>query len=389
MHLQAQVNLPPRSPIVDDLKLLVVDDEPGMRLGVQRALKNFEIPVPESTESAGICVELAETGEEAIDKIHREKPDILLLDYKLPGLSGLQILEKFQIEESEMVIIMMTAYASLETAVTAIKQGAFDFLPKPFTPDELKKLLVKAVQNLLLARQVKRLAQEKQQVRFEFIRVLGHELKSPLNAVEGYLNLMHSRSAGEQIAEYDHMIDRSLIRLDGMRKLIADLLDLTRIESGRKKREFKICRIENLARQAIETFQTDSENQNITLLMHCDPDLEYYGDPGEIEIILNNLISNAIKYNKPSGSVEISLSRTSDALKISVKDSGIGMSAEESERLFQEFSRIKNNKTRNILGSGLGLTIVQKTAQLYHGEVTVESQPDAGSCFTVLLRENV
>ena len=132
---------------------------------------------------------------------------------------------------------MITAYASIETAVTATKRGAYDFLAKPFTPDELKSTIRKAAARLILAKQTRKLAEEKRQVRFEFIRVLGHELKAPLNAVEGYLRMFKDRSLGDDPAAYDEGIDRSLMRIDGMRKLIADLLDMTQIESGRKNRQ--------------------------------------------------------------------------------------------------------------------------------------------------------
>lgn len=370
---------------MEPLKLLIVDDESGMRLGVQRALKNFQIPIPESDEFVSIQVEMAETGEEGIQLIHANRPDILLLDYKLPGQNGLEILEHIQTEDSEMVIIMITAYASLETAVSAIKQGAFDFLAKPFTPDELKRMLLKAAQNLLLARQLKRMAQEKQQVRFEFTRVLGHELKSPLNAIEGYLNLMQSRTAGNQLESYDHMVNRSLERLEGMRKLIADLLDLTRIESGKRQRNMIIQDIIPLAHCALENVKQQAEQQKINFSIHSVNQLDFYCDTTEMEMIFNNLMTNAVKYNKPGGSVDLTITNESGDLVITIRDTGIGMSQQEIAGLFQEFKRIKNEKTKNILGSGLGLTIVKKIVKLYNGEIKVESQVDSGTTFTISL----
>ena len=101
---------------------------------------------------------------------------------------------------SDMLTIMITAYASIETAVSATKRGAYDFLAKPFTPDELKSTIRKAAARLILAKQARKLAEEKQQVRFEFIRVLGHELKAPLNAVAGYLDLIQKHPLGDRLA---------------------------------------------------------------------------------------------------------------------------------------------------------------------------------------------
>jgi signal transduction histidine kinase len=113
------------------------------------------------------------------------------------------------------------------------------------------------------------------------------------------------------------------------------------------------------------------------------------GDRSEIEIILNNLISNAVKYNRDNGTVTVKLTDSPDEVTMTVSDTGIGMSEEERERLFGEFVRIKNDKTRNILGSGLGLNIVKRIAALYDGRVSVESTPEVGSTFSVVLRKRL
>ena len=116
----------------------------------------------------------------------------------MPGISGLDVLDRLAGMQTDMLTIMITAYASIETAVTATKRGAYDFLAKPFTPDELKSTIRKAAARLILAKQARKLAEEKRQVRFEFIRVLGHELKAPLNAVAGYLELIQERTPGRR-----------------------------------------------------------------------------------------------------------------------------------------------------------------------------------------------
>ena len=110
-------------------------------------------------------------------------------------------------------------------------------------------------------------------------------------------------------------------------------------------------------------------------------------DRGEIEIILNNLVSNAVKYNRDGGQVDVTVRADEQSVALEVRDTGIGMSREDLERLFQDFVRIKNEKTRNILGSGLGLSTLKKLATLYGGEVSVTSEPDVGSTFTVVLRK--
>jgi signal transduction histidine kinase len=370
---------------VETINVLVTDDEIGMRLGVLRTLRDFTMHVSEVDETVGFAIDHAESGEEALEKIRRQPPDILLLDHKMPGISGLEVLERLTGMKIDTLTIMITAYASIETAVSATKQGAYDFLAKPFTPDELRSTIRKTATRLILARRARRLAEEKQQVRFEFIRVLGHELKSPLNAVHGYLQLIKKRQCGDDLTAYGEMIDRSLDRLDGMYKLVRDLLDITQIESGRKTRTLVETDVVAVARKAVETVQAEAQARRIAIRVHAGGDVSMSADAGEIEMLLNNLLSNAVKYNRDAGSVDLTIERRDAQVVVSVADSGIGMTPEESARIFNEFVRIKNELTQGILGSGLGLSLVKKIAQLYDGEVRVESRPNAGSTFTVTL----
>ena len=126
------------------LRILVVDDEPGMQQGIARALRDFKLSLPYMQMEVGFDVTTTDNGEKALELIEKTRPDILMLDHKLPGISGLDVLEKIAPRKDEMLTIMITAYASLETAITAIKRGAYDFLAKPFTPIELRDVVSKA-----------------------------------------------------------------------------------------------------------------------------------------------------------------------------------------------------------------------------------------------------
>jgi two-component system sensor histidine kinase/response regulator len=373
---------------VERLRILVVDDELGMRLAVCRALEKFSVRVSDIDGEVGFEVDQAVSGEEALEKMKTSFPDILLLDHKLPGLSGLDVLQTLASADHDLLTIMITAYASLETAVLATKRGAYDFLAKPFTPDELKAAVYKAAKHLTLQRQAKKLAQEKRQFRFQTISIVAHELKAPIAAIDGYLSIIKERSAGEDQEIYDHMVDRCLVRLQGMRKLIKDLLDLTRIESGQTKRQLTELDVREVAQSLIESLLPIAAERHITLKLQAARPVSLRADQEEIEIILNNLLSNAIKYNRENGSVEVGMEGRDGKVFLTVVDTGIGMTEGEASRLFSEFVRIKNKNTQNILGSGLGLSIVKKIAHFYDGEVSVKSQPNAGSTFTVVLKND-
>jgi len=369
-------------------RVLVVDDEPGIRVGVSRVLQNYSIEMPEVETKTLFEVEVVETAEEAIEKIKEKPPHILLLDNKLPGMSGLEALEKIvAMKLLETYTVVITAYASIETAVRATKHGAYDFLPKPFTPTDLKNTIHKVVKQLIVERKARELANEKKRIRFEFISLLAHELKAPINAVDGYLRILKDMNIADNPQLCHDLVERCLIRNEYMRKMINDLLDLTRIESGQKVRNIEEVNLRDIAQLAIETSLVEAQKRNITMTLHADSPVMIKADRNEMEIILNNLVSNAVKYNKDNGKVDVFLSREGEKITLRVKDTGIGMTTEECARLFQDFVRIRNKKTEAILGSGLGLSTVKKLAQIYGGDVSVRSAPDEGSTFTVELRD--
>lgn len=368
----------------DVLRILVADDETGIRTGIRRTLEGLKLEGDGFDGDLRIEVDEAADGNEARRKLQQQPVDLLMLDHSMPGCTGMEILEALD-EDADTLAIMVTAYASLEMAVQATKEGAFDFLAKPFTPTELRETVAKAARHLLAMRTARRLAAEKRRVRFEFLSVLAHELKAPLGAVEGYLRLLEEGITRDDQEATDRIVQRCLARMAAMRKLIFDLLDLTRIESGQKKRDLRTVDLGAILRTVIETFEPQADEQGISLVLDIDGDATMQGDPGELEIIFNNLVSNAVKYNRPGGRVDVRVDGEGDPLRIEVQDTGIGMTPEEVKTLFGEFVRIKNDKTRSILGSGLGLSIVRRLARLGGGDVTVVSEDDIGSRFTVTL----
>ncbi len=371
---------------MEALKVLVVDDEPGICSGIQRVLRNFSVGFPFVSEQIGFYVNESFTGENAMEIIESQPIDIVLLDNKLPGVQGIDILGKITANYPQTLVIFITSYASLDLAAKANTSGAFDFLPKPFTPAELKSIVESAAKHVYIKRMTAKMNKEGKQIRYQFLSVLSHELKSPLNAIEGYLKMMSNRQFGNDLNKYNEMLDRSLARVSGMRALIMDMLDLTRIESGKKNRDIKETNITQIAREAIDINEPMAIQRDVKISLLTSKKITMLADPEEIAIIINNLVSNAVKYNKENGKVGISLASDHDTVTIKVSDTGIGLAEDEIPKLFEDFVRIKNEKTRQISGSGLGLSIVRKIAGLYHGDINVQSIPGEGSTFTVKLK---
>ena len=367
------------------LSVLIADDESGMRSGISRTLEGLIVTDEHTQQDYSLNVQFAADGLEARDKLAQQEFDLLLLDHGMPGLTGMEILAQLTAENSTTMVVMITAYASLDMAVKATKQGAFDFLAKPFTPSELKEAVEKASRHLIVERTARKLALEKRRVRFEFISILAHELKAPLGAVEGYLRLLDEGITNDNPEATARIVTRSLARLEGMRKLIYDLLDLTRIESGQKQRVLKAVDPAEVATKALETFEPEATKRGITMELECSGETTMQGDNSELEIIFNNLVSNAVKYNRDAGLVRIDIFSDEETITIKVVDTGIGMSEEEVSRLFGEFVRIKNDKTRLIEGSGLGLSILRRLVRLNGGDIHVTSIEDEGTTFTATL----
>lgn len=371
------------------LKVLVIDDEPGIRSGVTRILSKHTVSYPFMDDDFGFeCLE-ASSGEEGIEIMDEKFPDIILLDNKLPGIKGMEVLEYIRQKKYDTMVAMITSYASLEIAVKATDDGAFDFIPKPFTPQELKSSIDTISKQLFLRRIARKMKDEGKKIRYQFLSILSHELKSPLNAIEGYLFLMKDKQAGNDIDNYMLMINRALDRIEAMRNLTMDLLDFTKVRLEKREEKVEEVDLKSLAKLSVSTVKPYAIQKNISIHLDAEPGIRMKADPDDIEIVLNNLLSNAVKYNKNDGSVNIIITRESENVMIVVKDTGIGMKQEEIHQLFKEFVRIRNEKTKNIHGSGLGLSIVRKITDIYKGKIEVESQPDYGTTFRVILPVNL
>lgn len=370
---------------MEKLKILVVDDEPGIRSGIERILRNYTVGFPFLDEDFSFDITEASTGEEALKIIAEVGIDIVLLDNKLPGMQGIEVLEEMNKNQFDGAVMMITSYASLDIAVKATNLGAYNFVPKPFTPQELKSALENISKHLFLKRMTRKMNKEGKQIRFQFLSVLSHELKSPINAIEGYLRIMQEKQVGNNIDEYMAMIDRSLIRIKGMRGLIMDMLDLTKLESGKKARNIQKVSVNDIAKMAVDAVLPMAIQRNIKIHFDTDSELSMLIDSGELEIILNNLLSNAVKYNKEGGVVHFNIKKKGNNLVFKIEDTGIGISRDNLSTLFKEFSRIKTEQTRDITGSGLGLSIAKKMVVLNNGEILVDSTPGIGTTFTVLL----
>jgi signal transduction histidine kinase len=216
--------------------------------------------------------------------------------------------------------------------------------------------------------------------------MVAHELKAPVAAVLGFMNLILDDSINISPEKEKEYIARSTKRLQALIEMVNDLLDISRMEIKKKEREIKELRIEEILKTTLEFLELELKKKGVSTNLNIAPGLPVIkADYNEINRLFTNIISNAMKYNKTNGSIDISVSYSGNYLITKISDTGIGMKPDEKEKLFQEFYRVKNDQTRNIPGTGLGLSIVKRIVESYSGKIEVESEFGKGTTFIIYL----
>jgi len=370
--------------IKDQSRILVIDDEIGICEGVKRAL-----------ELNGMLVDFALDGPAGIKILEEEKYDLVLLDIKMPQISGLDLIKMIQEIDPEIICIIITGYATVEMAVTAIKRGAYDFLTKPFSVEvlllavsqglERRNLLLEAKRIAQVEQEAKQLAEEKvrleklDQAKRQFIRLVTHELKSPVSAIENYLKLILQGYVDP--ADEKEILEHCIIRTREERKLIDDLLALGQLEVIESPPVFPVD-LGEVLESVLEECQEDISQKNLHLIQNIESVIpEFKAVPEQVKIVWRNLISNAVKYTPDQGEILIGIRFQGSKLIGWVQDSGIGISDQDQKYLFTEFFRASNAKEASIPGTGLGLVLVKRIIENLGGTITVTSHLGEGSTF--------
>jgi two-component system, OmpR family, phosphate regulon sensor histidine kinase PhoR len=220
----------------------------------------------------------------------------------------------------------------------------------------------------------------------QFVATVNHEIQSPLNTVMMQIQVILAGLAGELSQKQQTILSRVLQKLNNLARMASDLLDLARIESGLISLEREPVDMMAVIRDQVTFHQPRAEAQSVLLRVEGPETLPpVLANRRNMEGVISNLITNAIKYSPDGGQVTVSASVEKGYLCIRVKDSGIGIAQEDLKLIFQQFYRVKNEKTRPINGTGLGLAIVKRIVESHEGRIKVESRPGEGSTFTVLL----
>jgi signal transduction histidine kinase len=368
--------------------ILVVDDERGLREGCRRALTRYRYEV-----------DVAATGQEGLSKVLAHDFGVVLLDVKMPDISGIELLKHIHSHKPDSVCIIMTAYATVELAVQAMKLGAYDFIEKPFSDDALLLAVERGMDKHRLetasGRDLsvgegsaapsaeKRTLEECEQTSSTYSRKVAHELRAPIAAIRSFLTLiLQGYTTPEKTREWQ---ERAADRADDLLRLIDDVLNLARLKDADVERTPEIVSVEAVLKDVLGLHAPEAEAKGIRLQVEVKPCGSLVADAVHIKQLWTNLISNAIKYTSRGGKVFVRLVPEGESLVGSVQDTGIGIAHEDVPRLFREFFRTEQARAFAQHGTGLGLAIVKQIVEEYGGDIRVESEPGKGSRFTFRL----
>ena len=385
---------------VRDGRLLVVDDEESLRITTAAIL-----------EKEGYHVDTASSGDEAIALLADKDYDLVLTDLHMEGGDGLSVLNQIRRHSPLTISVVLTGFATVESAIAALQEGAYDYLVKPCDIDSMKHTIRRGVEHrrLMLAEQKARTDLEQLNLDLErriiertaeltrlngelaeanrakdvFLATLSHELRTPLTPVVGWIKLLRSGNLDEKsIAQALDAIERNAWLQS---KLIDDLLDTSRIATGKLHFEPKPTDLNTVVTAAIDTVRASASSRNIELTVNLWPSMMVVmGEPVRLQQIAWNLISNAIKFTEPGGRVTVATRNEGSQGRLVVTDTGIGIAPEFLPHVFDRFKQADGSTSRRHGGLGLGLAIADALAKLHGGKIEAESQGTGkGSSFTL------
>jgi len=483
----------------EKITILVVDDEKVVRDGCRRVLtgKGFEVLT-------------AEDGQKAMDLLSGESVDLILLDLKMPVMSGEEVLEITNAKYPDIPVIVITGHGTVDTAVECMKKGAYDFITKPFQIDQFLLTINRAADKRRLEQKAQLYEEEKKQnlydldleksrlktmincmangvmvtnrnlevvlhnpalmrlleisgkienptplnqilndeslittlkqiqsdessrdksisqeieagknvlraisapalgpddgivgtvtvlenitafkhldeMKSDFVNMVAHELRSPLVSIRQQNTVLLEGLAGPLEDKQKDFLGKGVKKIDQLLELINDLLDIAKIEAGKAVQHQVPVDVGKAIEDMVSLIKPRAKDEGIKLTCSCHDLRPVQADPKSIDEIFNNLITNAINYSPEGGEVVISAKGLGEYMEIKVQDAGVGILTEELPKIFDKFYRVKHPKTRKVMGTGLGLAIVKGVVEAHNGTIDVESVPDKGTTFRILL----
>lgn len=355
-------------------KILIIDDEEIVRDSCIHILAKSDYKIV-----------TARDGAEGLEILEDFQPDLALVDLKMPGLSGYEVLEKIHEYDPTIVTIVITGFATVDAAVEAMKKGTYDFLPKPFKPDELRLIVQRGLERRRMVIETITLRKEKELLREHFAAIVSHELKSPLGAVQQNLFVLADDLADKLTDEQKTMVERLQTRIKDMVTMINTWLRVISVDISKIREDFKPTSIDTIVTKAVGSVESHAIRKDIAIKHKLNPSLpQVSGNEGTLVEAITNILNNAVKYTRVGGKIEISTIKSNGSISINITDNGVGIDEEDIPHIFNDFYSGKA-RPEGERSSGVGLAITKRIIEAHDGTISVESTLGEGSAFSIQL----
>ncbi|AZI67822.1 response regulator [Kaistella daneshvariae] len=360
--------------------ILIVDDAPENIISLKKVL-----------EKNGFEVDTASSGDEALKKILKKSYVLIILDVQMPGMDGFEVAEAisgYSKAKETAIIFLSAASANVNLITRGYISGGLDYISKPV---DMNILLLKVKtfyriyeQSRALNEMQKKLLEEiefrkeAERKKDEFISIASHELKTPMTSIKGYIQLLERSVDKNDTQTVKIRLHKVQNQVEKLNLLVADLLDISKIESGKLKFNRKYFNFNKILDHIIEIMQ--QANPHVKFIRKGEIHTEIFGDEMRIEQVIINYITNAIKYAPESDEVHITSEQRGDEIYFSVRDFGIGIAKDHQLRIFDKFYRVEETSER-FQGLGIGLYICQEIIERHQGSIGINSEPGEGSEF--------
>ncbi len=347
--------------------ILVVDDEMGPRESLKMILH------PHYT------VHVAERGGQAVELLNKFPVDLVTLDLKMPGFTGINVLEKVKQYDPDIEAIIITGYGSLDTAIEGLRLGAFDYISKPFDVNHILSLVRRGIE--------RRGAKAKlRQVKSDFLSNISHELRTPLSVVTGFVYLLLNQVIGKLSDEQQKVLETIYRNSEELLELIDNVLWMTSLNAGDTSATMEKFDCRDVVKGIVARYESIVREKGLNLSIDLpETDVSIISDRAKIDRIVQNVFNNALKFTQ-QGEIRIVGRRSVDrgSVELEISDTGVGIEKSKMDSIFEPFQQVDTSIHRSFSGLGLGLTVARRMAELIGGSIEIKS--DAGIGTRVLMK---
>lgn len=351
------------------VRLLIVDDENIVHKSCNRILRASRFEITN-----------AYSGEEGLELVKNNDFDLVLTDLMMPGISGMEVLNQLIKDKPEIVVIVFTGFATVDSAREALKKGAFDYIPKPFTPKELTDVLNNAVNER---------SERSGKNTLDLMAVVSHDLQSPIAVVHSSAETLHKGYFGHLEPKQQKALEAILRNCEYLEDIIRSHIEFSKLDlENMASFKEQVDLVEEVLKPILDSPEYSSNLKNIKLETDFTANAVVNADPNLLKIVVTNLITNAIKYGKADGKVKVKTEKSPGEITVSFWNEGVGMTREQiEEKLFKKHSRLKQKGTEGVKGNGLGLFICKDIIEKHQGRIWAESEVEKWAEFKFTLPE--